>query len=518
MAQSGFRFHEYPPGLSYAPGSFAVEGFELGGEKVHAWPSHPPGVEATQQEAQGTVDDADVLLGRRNEPAAFQNLQPSQEIVAHNQYDELYEAPNLLNFDGLGLSEPLLEGVYVEMQFEKPSKIQALTLPSICTPPYPSLVAQAQNGCGKTCCFALCILSRLEIENRTSPQAMVVVPTRELAIQNASVIAKMGKRINVTVLSTSETDRLHAESEASPGSVFITEHVIVGTHGNLRIFRRKAWLSFENLKVVVLDEADHMIDREGFRDDTTLMMRYVDQDVEGAGNPRPQLLMFSATYREDIKDFAKKLFDMGNRESHKIWIPKEELNLDKIKQVKVECWGYEEKVDVLMNYILTGVEKMGKSIIFVRYREAAQDLHNYLLEAGWPATAISGAMEYHQRDAVIQEFRDTVTNILVSTDVLSRGFDVSDVSLVVNFDVPVTKDGCEPAYETYLHRVGRTGRFKRKGAAFNLINMTRPEASWFVQQIEDYFGKDIPALDVRDEHALNTFLDKAGLTEYRQDA
>lgn len=442
------------------------------------------GVTVTEEPA---VDEPDLSL----KSGRLVDEGPS-EIKTVTAGESVYSSAK--TFEELGLSQELLQGLYTEMKFERPSRIQAQTLPMILTPPYRSIIAQAHNGSGKTTCFTLGMLARVDPGLR-APQALCVCPTRELVVQNLMVLERMGKYAGITATSTSAAD--YALSRRSR----IEEQVVVGTHGKLRDWMNKRVLATKAIRILVFDEADEMLKQDGFADDTVRMIRQLK-----TGNPGIQILLFSATFNERVKRFAQKIVPDANQ----VFVPKEDLSLDVIKQYRVYCPTPADKVKVLRDMIFPQCEKLGQTIIFVRTREAARALHSVMEREGHKCTSIEGGMEKQARDKVVQEFRDGTTKILISTDVLSRGFDVSQVTLVINFDVPTERDLRTPAFETYLHRIGRSGRFGRKGAAFNLITGTAERR--VIDEISAYFKHDIPEVPFDDEDRFVDVLRKAGLT------
>ncbi|KAI7839653.1 hypothetical protein COHA_006462 [Chlorella ohadii] len=379
-------------------------------------------------------------------------------------------------FEELGLSQELLQGLYTEMKFERPSRIQA------------------HNGSGKTTCFTLGMLGRVDTQLQ-APQALCVCPTRELVVQNQMVLERMGKFTGITCTSTAAAD--YAMSRRTR----IHDQVIIGTHGKLRDWMQKRVLDVRSIRILVFDEADEMLKQDAFADDTVRMIKQL-----RAANPQIQILLFSATFNERVKRFAQKIVPDANQ----VFIPKEELSLDVIKQYRVCCPRGADKVKVLKDMIFPLCEKLGQTIIFVRTRETARSLHAVMEKEGHKCTSIEGGMDKQARDKVVKEFRDGTTKILISTDVLSRGFDVTQVTLVINFDVPVERDLQTPAFETYLHRIGRSGRFGRKGAAFNLV--TGDAERRVVDEIQAYFKHDIPEVPYDDEDQFVSVLKKAGLT------
>mmetsp|Transcript_2958 Transcript_2958/g.6012 ORF Transcript_2958/g.6012 Transcript_2958/m.6012 type:complete len:483 (-) Transcript_2958:49-1497(-) len=398
-------------------------------------------------------------------------------------------------FEELGLSKELLQGLYTEMKFERPSRIQAKTLPMILEKPHKSLIAQAHNGSGKTTCFTLAMLSRVDTSVK-APQALCLCPTRELVVQNLGVLEKMGTYTGISLASTAET--------STPGNRRrkVEEQVVVGTHGKLKDWISRRMLNTRTMKILVFDEADEMLKQDGFADDSVRLIKQLK-----AAAPDLQILLFSATFNENVKRFAQKIVPGANH----VFIEKEDLSLDVIKQYKVVCPDALAKTKVLKDMIFPLCEKLGQTIIFVRTRETARSLHAAMEEDGHKCTSIQGGMEKEARDKVVKEFRDGTTKILISTDVLSRGFDVTQVTLVINYDVPTERDLTTPAYETYLHRIGRSGRFGRKGAAFNLV--TGEAENRILNQISDYFKHGIPEVPWDDDDKFEDVLRQAGLTD-----
>ncbi|XP_059595186.1 DEAD-box ATP-dependent RNA helicase 38 isoform X1 [Vitis vinifera] len=305
-------------------------------------------------------------------------------------------------FEDLNLSPELLRGIYSEMKFERPSKIQAISLPMILTPPYKNLIAQAHNGSGKTTCFVLGMLSRVDPKLQV-PQALCICPTRELAIQ------------------------------------------------------------------------------DGFKDDSLRIMK----DIERSG-AQCQVLLFSATFNDTVKNFVTRIV----KDYNQMFVKKEELSLQSVKQYKVKCPDELSKILVIKDKIFELGQKLGQTIIFVRTKNSAGMLHKALVDFGYEVTTIQGALRQEDRDKIIKEFKDGLTQVLISTDLLARGFDQSRVNLVVNYDLPL-KYGtqAEPDYEVYLHRIGRAGRFGRKGAVFNLLCSDKDNI--LISKIENHFGVQI---------------------------
>ncbi|XVE61600.1 hypothetical protein DITRI_Ditri06bG0053300 [Diplodiscus trichospermus] len=403
-------------------------------------------------------------------------------------------------FEELNLSPELLKGLYVEMKFEKPSKIQAISLPMILTPPYMDLIAQAHNGSGKTTCFTLGMLSRVD-PNVQAPQALCICPTRELAIQNLEVLRKMGKHTGITsdcAIPMDSTNYIPINKRPP-----VTAQVVIGTPGTIKKWMSAKKLGVSYVKILVFDEADHMLAEDGFKDDSLRIMR----DIERMSS-HCQVLLFSATFSETVKNFVSKIV---KRDHNQLFVKKEELSLESVKQYKVNVPDELSKVMVIKERIFEFGERLGQTIIFVRTRNSASMLHKSLVDLGYEVTTIQGALKQEDRDKIVKEFKDGLTQVLISTDLLARGFDQQQVNLVINYDLPVKHDNrTEPDCEVYLHRIGRAGRFGRKGAVFNLIcgDIDR----MIMSKIENHFGTKIAEVpDWRNEEDFKSALRSAGL-------
>ncbi|KAL5742855.1 hypothetical protein ACOSP7_029587 [Xanthoceras sorbifolium] len=381
-------------------------------------------------------------------------------------------------FEDLNLSPELLKGLYVDMKFQKPSKIQAISLPMILTPPYKNLVAQAHNGSGKTTCFVLGMLSRVD-PNLMAPQALCICPTRELAIQNLEVLRKMGKHTGITSECAIPMDSTNYISMSKRPPV--TAQIVIGTPGTIKKWMSAKKLGVSSVKILVFDEADHMLAEDGFKDDSLRIMK----DIERM-SAHCQVLLFSATFNETVKNFVSRVV----KDHNQLFVKKEDLSLESVKQYKVNCPDELAKVLVIKDRIFELGENLGQTIIFVRTRNSASTLHKSLVDLGYEVTTIQGALKQEDRDKIVKEFKDGLTQVLISTDLLARGFDQQQVNLVINYDLPVKHENhLEPDYEVYLHRIGRAGRFGRKGAVFNLLMSERDQM--LMEKIERHFNSQI---------------------------
>jgi len=443
-------------------------------------------LEKSQLGEHGTddVDEPDLSLkvpGLREVEAEVQ--------VSTTDEGDIYRAAE--RFEDLGLSPELLQGIYQEMKFERPSKIQAKTLPMILRPPFRSMIAQAHNGSGKTTCFALAMLSRVDPKMRV-PQALCMCPTRELVVQNVRVVAQMGKHTSIQIASTADTVGRRYDA--------ISDQIVIGTHGTIKNWMgRNRILPVDGMRILVFDEADEMLARDGFGDDSMRLINDIRRRV-----PDVQILLFSATFDEKVKAFAVKVAPGANN----VFIPREKLSLDVIKQYRVKCHGDKGKIQFLQD-AFSLAQKLCQTIVFVKYKSAASQLAEALRKEGYSVTNISGDLEKEQRDRVVEEFREGKTKVLIATDVLARGFDLETISLVINFHVPTDRQGSKVDFETYLHRIGRSGRFGRRGCAFNLYADDVERSR--LDEIERHFNHDIQEIAYDNEEMLEQILKEAGI-------
>ncbi|EOA35076.1 hypothetical protein CARUB_v10020188mg [Capsella rubella] len=404
-------------------------------------------------------------------------------------------------FEDLNLSPELIKGLYVEMRFEKPSKIQAITLPMIMTPPYKHLIAQSHNGSGKTTCFVLGMLSRVD-PTLSKTQALCICPTRELANQNMEVLQKMGKFTGITAQVFVPTGVPVAKQAP------VSPHVAVGTPGTLKKWMTYEKLDLSHLKILVFDEADHMLATDGFKDDSLKIMKDIEYQKKKKNlDTSFQVLLFSATFNETVRKFVEKIV---KGDPNKLFVERKALTLDSVKQYKVVCPEEQNKIEVIKDQIME-LGDIGQTIIFVETKVSADKLHKALAEMGYDVTSIHGSMTVADRDTVVKEFKANLTQVLIATDVIARGFDQKQVNLVVNYNLPCTYNTEEPNYEVYLHRVGRAGRFGGKGAVFNLLL----DDGWdkeAMEKIEKYFGANVKEITTwNSEEEYKGALKEAGI-------
>ncbi|CAK9311524.1 unnamed protein product [Citrullus colocynthis] len=353
------------------------------------------------------------------------------------------------------------------------------------------------------------MLSRVGV-NLKAPQPFCICPTRELAMQNIEVLKKMGKYSGITSECAVPADSANyvPMSKRPP----ITAQVVIGTPGTIKKWMSSRKLGVSSVKILVFDEADHMLGEDGFQDDSLRIMR----DIERS-SPHCQVLLFTATFDENVKNFVSRVV---KKDYNQLFVKKEELSLESVKQYKLICPDELTKIRVIKDRIFELADKLGQTIIFVRTRNSAGMLHKAPVDLGYDVTTIQGALTTEIRDKIIKEFKDGLTKVLISTDLLARGFDQQQVNLVINYDLPLKYESSpqatkyrssslsEPNYEVYLHRIGRAGRFGRKGAVFNLL--CGDEEIMQMDKIQNHFGSEI--IDVRDsDEDIQAALKTAGL-------
>jgi ATP-dependent RNA helicase DDX19/DBP5 len=414
-----------------------------------------------------------------------QTLQVVEVKLADKQADVNSPLYSAKTFEALGLDERLLKGLYA-MKFVKPSAVQERALPLLLASPPQNMIAQSQSGTGKTAAFALAMLSRVD-PAVGAIQAVCVVPTRELARQIQDVVATMGQFTEVRV-------DLALREEAGPRRSPLACHILIGTPGTILALEGKRLADLSQVRLFVLDEADVMLDKQG--------MGLQSLRVRNACPEDAQLVLFSATFSESVIDFAHRVIPAANE----ITLRREDLSIEGIRQFYMDCDSYPHKRQVLS--ALYSLLTIGQSIVFIATKASAEEIRAQMAAEGHAVSLLHGDMTPAQRDAVIDEFRRGQTKVLLTTNVLARGLDVSQVSLVVNFDLPFITDpesGAKyPDPETYLHRIGRTGRFGRTGVAINLVHNQQSMDAMLA--IQDFYGRPIVHIPTHDFDALEAKL------------
>ncbi|KDQ57054.1 hypothetical protein JAAARDRAFT_58536 [Jaapia argillacea MUCL 33604] len=403
--------------------------------------------------------------------------------LADQQADPNSPLFSVQTFEELGLHKDLLKGVY-EMGFSKPSKIQERALPLLLRDPPQNMIGQSQSGTGKTAAFVLTMLSRVDFSlNKT--QALCLAPSRELARQIMSVVVSMGK---FTPIQTEYAIKDHLPRDATK----VTAHIVVGTPGTMFNLIRSRTLDTSEVKVFVLDEADNMLDQDGLGEQTLKVKNALPKS-------RPlQIVLFSATFPDHVRAFASKFAPNAN----KIELKKNELSVEGIRQFYMDCKSAEHKYEILVS--LYKLLTIGQSIIFCQHRSTADRISQRMVAEGHKVASLHGAKDGSERDAIIDNFREGREKVLITTNVVARGIDILQVNMVVNYDLPLmgerdnygNKSDMRPDIETYIHRIGRTGRFGRKGISINFVH---DKKTWEqMHEIEEALGKSITRIETDD--------------------
>ncbi len=343
-----------------------------------------------------------------------------------------------VKFGSLEVSKKIFHAI-TDMGFEEPSPIQAEAIPLLMAGR--DVIGQAQTGTGKTAAFGIPIIEKLNPKFR-GVQALVLTPTRELAIQVAEEITKIGRYRETRSLAIYGGQSIERQILALKRGV----HLVVGTPGRILDHLRRKTLKLNNLKFVVLDEADEMLDM-GFIEDIELILQETPQEK--------QTLLFSATMPEEIQRLARKY--LNNPEF--VSVSRDELTVPQIDQVYYEVKEH-NKLDGLCRVLDT--TNISRAIIFCRTKRGVDELVAGLEARGYEVQGLHGDLTQNQRNKVMKNFRESQVEILVATDVAARGLDIENVSHVINYDIPQ-----DP--ESYVHRIGRTGRAGKSGVAISFV-------------------------------------------------
>ena len=407
--------------------------------------------EVEAEQAKQKKDASEELTMRLQKLALERQKENRGERLKVIQSDASSHLSSARTFQELNLPKYLLDAIF-EMGFERPSAIQEEALPRILANPPRNIIGQAQSGSGKTAAFVIGMLFRIQIDTPATPQALCITPTRELAVQ---IVNKCIKPMAAHMAGLSVRLALAGDQIARGSKV--EAHLIVGTPGKVVDWLKRRTIDSKNIKVFVLDEADNMVAEGGHRANSLLAKKMMPRIC--------QSLFFSATFPPEVVDFASKM--VQNPDKILIAAGPEFLVLDVIKQLWIDTQSYDGGKLAFLSDIYS-LLTIGQSIVFVGTKRDADNVHQTLTEEGFSCSLLHGKVEHEDRDATMEAFRNGESNVLITTNVLARGVDVDNVCLVVNYDIPVDRDG-QPDFDTYLHRIGRTGRFGRKGTAINLI-------------------------------------------------
>jgi ATP-dependent RNA helicase len=362
------------------------------------------------------------------------------------------------SFDEMGLRENLIRGIYA-YGFEKPSAVQQRSIIPIVKGR--DVIAQSQSGTGKTAVFSIASLQSIDMST-TDTQVLILSPTRELAEQSQKVILALG-------------DYMSVQCHACIGGKSIGEdirrldygvQIVSGTPGRVFDMIRRRHLQTKTLKMFIIDEADEMLN-QGFKEQIYDIYRYLPPEI--------QVVLLSATMPQEILDMTRKFMNKPIR----VLVKRDELTLDGIKQffvaVEKEEWKFDTLCDLYDTLTIT------QAVIFCNTKRKVDWLTAKMREANFTVSAMHGDMRQVERDAIMKEFRAGGSRVLIATDVWGRGIDVQQVSLVICYDLPNSR-------ELYIHRIGRSGRFGRKGVA---INFVKDDDIRILRDIEQYYSTQI---------------------------
>ena len=362
------------------------------------------------------------------------------------------------NFDELKINENILRGVYA-YGFEKPSMIQGKSIPKIISGK--DIIAQAQSGTGKTGAFTIGSLCRID-DSKKKTQVLILVPTRELAEQVYKVVQEISSFTEITCLKViGGTNVTMCRDDLSK-----YPHVVVGTPGRVLDMISRKYLYTSELKTLIFDEADEILSY-GFKDCIYEIVQQIPKNT--------QICLFSATIPDEILELTTKFM----KEPEKVLVKKEELTLEGIQQFYVNVKHSDWKYDIIVD--LYDIINVGQCIIYINSKNRIIDIYNKLLKDNYPVAYITGDRTVNERNEIMEQFRSGHIRVLLSSDLLSRGIDVQQLSLVINYDLPREK-------ETYIHRIGRSGRYGRKGVAINLISDREVD---YLKHIETFYDTKI---------------------------
>lgn len=371
------------------------------------------------------------------------------------------ESQDAKNWDELNLKDELLRGIYSH-GFESPSPIQARAIGPITSEK--DVIAQAQSGTGKTGTFSISCLQRID-ETKKETQGLIMAPTRELAIQIHKVIVELGDFLNVNIkllIGGTSMDVDIKDLEHKP-------HILVGTPGRVHDLIRRKKINSKTIKIMILDEADEMLS-SGFKEQVYNIFQFLSNNV--------QLCLFSATLPLEIQNLTEKFM----RDPVKILVKTEAITLEGISQYFVAIENDNAKYETLKD--LFAVLSLSQCIIYCNSIKRVSDLCEALIKDNFPVCQIHSGMEKDEREKAYKEFTSGGARVLISSNLTARGIDVQQVSTVINFDLP--KD-----IHTYIHRIGRSGRWGRKGLGINFV--TRRDVRK-MKEIESYYETQIDEL------------------------
>jgi len=376
----------------------------------------------------------------------------------HNSFiDDSVDVKCYTSFDDMPLHQLLLRGIY-SYGFEKPSAIQQRAIVPLINKG--DVIAQAQSGTGKTGAFSIGTLARLDFRQKAL-QALILSPTRELAVQTHEVLSRIGDYLAESNPYFCQTFVGGTRVQDDIKKIQSGAIVAVGTPGRVLDVMKRGAFRTDMMKIMVLDEADEMLS-QGFQEQIYEIFRFMPRDI--------QVCLFSATMPRDVLELAQKFM----RDPTRILVRQESLTLDGIKQFYVAV-EEDHKLETLMD--LYESVSIAQSVVFVNTRRKVDYVSQKLNDTNHTVSSIHSDMPKGEREKVMQHFRNGHSRVLCTTDLVARGIDVHHVNIVVNFDLPTNM-------ENYLHRIGRGGRFGRKGVAINFVSQRDVQ---MLREIEQHY-------------------------------
>ena len=373
------------------------------------------------------------------------------------------EKEEISNWENFDLDTSLLRGIY-SYGFENPSPIQQKAIKPILDGK--DVIAQSQSGTGKTGCFVVASLQKIDLSTQDT-QIVIMAPTRELSLQIKSVITEIGsymKDLKTYLLIGGQSTDYDINNFK-----YETPHLIVGCPGRIHEMIRRKHVNTKNIKLIVLDEADEMLS-QGFKEQVYNIFQFLPTNI--------QVSLFSATLPTQLYNLTDKFM----RDPIKIIVKTDMLTLEGIKQYYVNVEDDSQKYETLKD--LFSVFSVSQSIIYCNSIKRVQDLYNAMTQDGYSVCQIHSGLEKAERVKQYKDFKEGNQRVLLSSNVTARGIDIQQVSTVINFDIP-------KCTSTYLHRIGRSGRYGRKGTAINFI--TKRDIR-LLKEIEEFYSTQISEL------------------------
>jgi len=364
-----------------------------------------------------------------------------------------------VSFDDMNLKSSLLEGIYL-YGFKKPSPIQIKGIQSLNTGK--DCILQSQSGTGKTATYLLGVMNRLEENNKL--QGIILTPTRELSEQVFNVAQSISKKTNIKICKCIGGTNMYKNKQELKNS-----NLIIGTIGRVYHLIEENKINFHGLKFIVIDEADDVLS-----DGISKKLRNIFDKLTDT----TQMCLISATLSSNVFNLSKKMM----HDPIKVLLKKNEIAVDLISQFYLDVELEEYKFDVLLD--LYNLISTSQVIIFCNTIRKVNWLTEKLKENNFSITSIHGKMTQDERNEIVKDFRDGKTRLLLTTDLLARGIDIPQVNLVINYDLPQNK-------ETYIHRIGRCGRFGKKGISISMVKMEDSADVKCLNRMKNFYDIDI---------------------------